>query len=745
MRRVLLLLVGVSLLVVSCVAGLANRQGLYVNEWTSYQGADIQHDARGIPTITAKRRLALYQAQGFVQASERLWQMDLMRRSASGHLSEWFGALALPSDRRHRQERWQAVAQAAYKNMPASQMADLDAFTLGVNKFIEQYPGRWGIEYVLLGGQPKPWQPSDSLLIALMMTETLTRLDHYESNQSIWRKHLTGAWAELIFPRDHPWNVPLVGQAGKMQLPPKAQWLKQASVEITDAQIAQPYVVGSNNWAWAGQGKAFLANDPHLGLTVPNVWYAMRLYYTEDDWVVGASIPGIPGIVLGMNEKMAWSFTNRHEDVDDLLEETLNEDLTQYQVIDDQGGVTWKDIQKTSETINIRGEASQTVEVWQTHRGPLMQRRAHGDTYFSRAWIAFKPGMLSIPTFSINDATDWASFNLAIDAMKVPSQNIIMMDRMGNIGYRSSGIGIQRAVIGNRIQPANKGEWLGFDDMSERLRLWLPAAEKPQWLATANQRIEVKPFAHGYAGDERVQRLRSVLAGQSHFSLEQMESLQLDTQSRFHQLVLHWVAKHVSSPNALTQKWLSWDGDATTDTVSFTQAEWLSHKILKILIARVRLQLLPEAQQDLLYAWRVGQALTIGGLTMPDALSVFGIQDSDLADQLLAAVQAQTLVDYKEENLWQAQHPLAGVIPVLGRFFLLPKAPQVGNRWVVRAESTKFGPSMRMIWDLFDQARVYGVFLLVSQVMFARVILLIFSLAGPRESTTLFSQIKAKL
>ena len=219
--RLLLLCLGVSLLGASLLAGWFYRQGLQPFEWQQYVGADIVFDATAIATVHADSWPALYEAQGFITAAERLWQMDLMRRKAAGQLSEWFGNATLASDRRRHEEDWIGVAQAAYAALPEQDKSYLDAYTRGVNRFIQNHPNRWGIEYAFLGTTPKPWQGKDSLLIVLQMAETLTRMDHLEAVQSVWRDHLTPEWQAYLFPREHPWNQPYFGQAKKPHCPQK--------------------------------------------------------------------------------------------------------------------------------------------------------------------------------------------------------------------------------------------------------------------------------------------------------------------------------------------------------------------------------------------------------------------------------------------------------------------------------------------------------------------------------------------
>ena len=492
-------------------------------------------------------------------------------------------------------------------------------------------------------------------------------------------------------------------------MPPKAQWiaprLASPAQAPTTSVAAIPYTVGSNEWAWRGRQQYFLANDPHLAISVPNIWYAIRLRKGPNDWHVGVTIPGIPDIVLGMNPSIAWAFTNTHEDVDDLFEEVLNKAETHYQDKDAQGQLVWREIDKRHATIKIKGQPDETFETWFTHRGPLRHREHLGDAYFSRAWLPLKPGMLNVPTFALTQTTDWSSFNQALDSIKVPAQHIMMMDRQGNIGYRPAGVGVLRRVTGRRPQPGASSDWLGLQQGDDRVRIWAPVGSQRNWLATANQRVWVAPFMHGYAGDERVDRIGSVLSQAKHFQREDMQQLQLDTVSRFHRHVIRWLSKHVIPKNdaerSLLARWQSWDGDAQSDPITFAQAQFVAKALLQEILDRARTTFLPVEKQKTPYTWRVGNALLLTTLNEPDGLRVFGFEPETLATQVMQQMQTNDFSQgYAEKNRWQAQHPFVHQIPILGKLFEIASAPQVGNRWVIRAESPKFGPSVRLVWDL---------------------------------------------
>ncbi len=681
------------------------RQGLDATFWNNYTKATVSFDANGIASIKSNNWVTLLRTQGYLVASERLWQMDLMRRKAAGRLSEWFGSETIDNDQRRYREDWQGVAKYAYQQLPAKQKHYLSAYVQGINLFIKNHPGQWGIEYWILGLTPKLWKAEDSLLIVLLMTEELSASAEKEAKQYQWRKQLLPDWEDFLFTNHHPWNTPLFGTVSDTtQLPAKAHWLPRKA--IADTAISTPRAVqtgfaGSNSWAWVGENTAFLANDPHLGLNMPSLWYAQRFFIDKDNWLIGLTIPGIPGVIIGMNAYFAWTSTNTGEDVDDYLHEQLSEDLQFYRDQDEQGHTIWSKIVKKTFTIPVKGQAPVKGEAWFTHRGPLQQRALLNNDYYSRQWLPFKKGKLTMPTLEFLSMHNWFKFNQAIDAMQGLSQNLLFLDRQGNIGYRASGITIKRRVSGCYPQPAITGEWIDFIP-SRAQRLIVKKVAKSSALSTANQRIWVDPYACGYDGDERADRLRSVLQQPSHNSLS-MQQLQLDTYSRMKKIILQWVMQHASkeeySGSINFTKWQQWDGKITSNTDIFQQADFLQQTLLQLLLQRVRSHL--DHTPNVQYEWPLANAWLLKILTTPDGMQVFGLEDNTVADYLLQQLAMQPKTHYAWKNRWQVQHPFVTALPYhLGKYFALKEYPQVGAYRVVRVEAPKFGASVRVIWDL---------------------------------------------
>jgi len=484
----------------------AKQQVVPSSHWKTFKTAKVVFDQKGIPTLTADHWRNLIEAQGYVVASERMWQMDLMRRKASGRLAEWFGSKALAIDIRRRVEDWPGVLESASTSLPDDERLLCETYAKGVNRFIEDFEGSWGIEYRLLGDRPEPWSCRDSLAVVLTMSEVLTGYVSREAKQHRWRSHLSRDWQAFLFPRDHPWNRPLFNDSqarATTELSLPAEFIDSTEGEKKVFNKLLDYIsIGSNSWAARDKSHRYLANDPHLAYSVPMLWYAMRLRISPEEWVVGIALPGIPGIIIGMNPHYAWSFTTTNEDVDDLIEEKIDPGKNFYLAREDE----WRPIKEEESVIEVKDQDPVVVKVRSTHRGPLIEVEDLPGRLFSRQWLPLKPGMLRLPVIKLNQARDWRSFNMAIDQMKNPAQNVTYVDRKGNIGIRIAGTGVIRRRSGRFIHQGEKGEWLGFEDPAARRRAFYAAEDPVRFaLPITNQRMWIDDWGHHWddAGDEK--------------------------------------------------------------------------------------------------------------------------------------------------------------------------------------------------------------------------------------------------
>lgn len=712
--KFLLLILVVLIIGLVCYAGMTLRsQGNANDYWQHLDPVNVRFDDFGVPTITGKDWSDLIHRQGHVVASERLWQMDLIRRKAGGRLAEWFGKIAVEHDVAMQLENRLEIAALAAEGLPVGERKTCQDYAAGVNDFIINNPGKWGVEYKIIGFEPEPWSCRDTILVLLEMADMLTASADSEARSEPWRRNLSSAWEEFLFSENHPWNKPLFGESLSPEtiLPPKEEFIAMAPInpeKHANINFDDPEIIGSNNWAWAGSTGKFVANDPHLGQSVPQIWYASRLVIDKDKWIAGVTVPGIPGAIIGMNPHVAWSFTNTGEDVDDYLEEKLSKDGNFYLAKVDISGERWLPVIVKNFLIKVKGEAvARKIEGKFTHRGPLSSPKYLGQKLYSRQWLALNPEALRMPVDKIFLADGLDGLSAAISDMKIPSQNIVAMDRQGNIRYRTSGTGVERKVSGRRPVNAIAGEWLMLKPSSTRPELTLKFSEtKPILMATANERIWVDPFGHSWYNDDRKERIVSELTRNEAQTRESMEALQLDTTSRFRKYLLDWIVKRVSDDPELTKKipkrWRTWDGSSRQDSVTFAELGAAEKEMTKIFLARATELFTLETDKKEEYYGSMKRAWLLTVLMQPGSqgTAVFGIDDTELAQHLIRFLSEFPADKYETINRWTAQHPFVASIPGLGKLFAVNEIDQWGAGDVILAEKPKFGPSMRMVWDL---------------------------------------------
>ena len=687
-----------------------NNKPLAEDYWQNYKEVKISFDDWGIPTIESTDWESIITAQGFVIASERLWQMDLLRRKAAGMLSEWFGEKAFEHDTAKRSEDRIAVAQSAANMLPPDERNICEHYAQGVNRFIEEQPQNWGIEYQILNSKPEAWSCKDTILILMEMADQLTASEKTKLKANAWQKHLPSSWAQFLYPQNHRWNNPIFGKKRHTapKLPSKKDWLKSYTLTgqfIKPVNIEPTFALGSNNWAYHSEKGSFLANDPHLRHSIPGIWYLLRMKVAKDDWIVGSSVPGIPGVILGMNPSFSWAFTNTGEDVDDLLTETLNAEQTSYKDWNKQGQLIWKPLTIKKFQIKVKGEAeARTIEAKFTHRGPLKKDEFSKDGFYSRQWLALNPRFLRLPIGKLISMRTWEEVHTALDSLSIPSQNVLLMDRQGHITYRTSGTGIIRSqnLKTPLVQDAIEGEWLGFTHPDKRKRVSLSPSTQPTFMATANEQIWVDDHHHHWSPDDRKERIRKVLGQDEHLDLQSMEQLQLDVKSKFRVLFLKWIEQNLKTSDPkkleLVGKFSKWDGSSRSDPNLFQQAKTGEDTLEELLLRRVLDTFMPD-NFSIPYQGRMKRAWKLEVITVENALDAFGLNKSEVANLLVERMLTEKR-QHQELNSWKAQHPFVKNIPIVGQYFAVDEYPQWGAFDTVNAEQDAIGPSVRLIWNM---------------------------------------------
>ena len=517
----------------------------------------ITFDEADIPHINAKSQADAYFALGYLHASERSWQMEMNRRIASGRLSEILGADTVKIDRFVRTLGVKRAAERQFDRYPVSAKRLLQAYADGVNAGNAQLGWALPIEYFLTGSKPGHWSPTDSVAWMLMMAYDLggnwhkelqrLELSQYLSTKQVW---------EVVQPYEHDEpvsNVDFSRLYRDLKVfhpspgPTESRPQNLPSTELSQwDQMGGKDGIGSNNWALSGRlsttGKPLLANDPHLGLSAPAIWYFAHLEAPGLN-VIGGTLPGIPAIVLGRTDKFAWSFTNTGPDVQDLYIEQIDQkNPGMYRGPD--GPLPFKVRQ---EIIDIKDAPSLTFLVKETRHGPVISdsyAKAKRTIDTDRFALALRWTALDIENQSVaglldmNRATDLDQFKQALRKNYAPMQNVVMADTEGNIAYQAAGVAPKRVLHQGLygVAPApgweKQYDWNGYVPFEQ-----LPASNNPEqgWIATANQKIVAANDPNPLTGDwdlpTRYDRIVDLIKSKNIHSADDMKTMQGDTLS----------------------------------------------------------------------------------------------------------------------------------------------------------------------------------------------------------------------
>ncbi|MFL5625367.1 MAG: penicillin acylase family protein [Ktedonobacteraceae bacterium] len=510
-----------------------------------HEPVEVITDRYGVPHIYAGNEDDLYFTQGYVHAQERLWQMELNRRTGSGRLAEIFGEIALETDRFSRRLGMHRAAAAEVLRLPAHTRRILEAYTHGVNSYIERNKNKLPVEFTLLRFKPAPWHIADSIQWAKMMGWNLG--GNYETE--IIRARIVSllgaeraAKLEAGYDTRHPLIVPpgVEYQGVNLGMLEQYEQLKQ----LTGFGM----LGASNNWVVDGSmsttGLPILCNDPHLGQAAPSIWYECHLVAGDID-VIGASFPGAPGIVIGHNQHIAWGITNAVSDVQDLYIEKFNpQNPRQYEY---QG--KWEEAEVVREEIKVKGRRTAVIEeVRVTRHGPIIASLAAvinkdnagqngnnaeaAELPVTLRWTGLEQCNIVSSVGKLNLASNWEEFLDALRDWDVPAQNMIYGDRAGNIGYVMAGA-IPIRAQGQSLLPSpgwtGEYEWTGFIPFDE-----LPQTYNPEqhFIVTANNRVVNDDYPY-YITNEwlngyRAQRIRDLLTSKRKWAPQDMAMIQSD-------------------------------------------------------------------------------------------------------------------------------------------------------------------------------------------------------------------------
>jgi penicillin G amidase len=602
-----------------------------------------------------------------------MWQMDALRRLASGELSEIVGRRALELDQESRRLRMRRVAQEHFKRLSSADRAVLAAYTRGVNHYLETYRGRYGLEFALLGYDPKPWTVLDSLLAGLQMFRNLT---------TTWRLEIEKQ------------GMLEGGNAAKVNF----LFSPRSGLEIAP---------GSNAWAIAGArtatGRPILANDPHLEYTIPSTWYQVQLKAPGLN-VSGVSLPGVPCVIIGHNDRIAWGITNLHYDVQDLYREQLNPQNGQYMF---QGHVEQARIE--TDVIPVKGERPVQMTIWTTRHGPVLINE--GNQYFSVRWTAAEPGGLQFPFLDLDRARNWEEFNAALKRLPGPGSNLVYADVDGNIGYHAVGmLPMRRNYDGDVPADGASGqfEWDGFIPYEQLPSLYNPPAGL---IVTANQNPFSPDYPYRVSGDfaprYRSEQIRQLLTKRKGWKPEDMLVVQKDVYSGFSEFlgrqVLAAYDKRKANNAALSGAVAvlrSWNGQMDKDSAA--------PLVAALTFSHVRKAVADSASSNKTSAYTAQIApAVIEALLRTRPAGWFSDWDQMLMKAFSDAVDEGTKLQGSNASLWKygkyneltITQPVGSQLPVIGSYFNIGPVYMSGSSTTVKQTTQRLGPSMRFAAD----------------------------------------------
>ncbi|WP_435748576.1 penicillin acylase family protein [Microbacterium sp. PMB16] len=762
----------------------------------------VQRDARGIPTITADTTHDLFYAEGFVHAQDRFFEMDFRRHVTSGRVAEMFGESQAGTDAFLRTLGWRKVAEAEVEAMDEVTRGYYESYADGVNAYLASRSGaELSLEYAVIGMQsadyaPEPWEPADSVAWLKAMAWDLRGNVEDETERALLAAELeadgsdaaadTSALLAKLYP-DYPFDenpvivpkistVPALGtdaepaaftsdQEGEAQQAVTTVEWQQTSSVIEAASLLVGNVgegIGSNSWVVSGDltetGMPLLANDPHLGASLPSVWYQVQLKCSTVNEacpfdVGGFSFSGLPGIVIGHNQKVAWGFTNLTTDVTDLYVERV------------QGDEYWRDgelvpLEESTETIKVAGGDDIELTIRSTVHGPIISGLtddftaiaddpvpglAAGDApsttggpadaaddaeyAVSLRWTALDPGTAATAIFALSTAQDFDDFRAAASLFDVPAQNLIYADTEGNIGYQTPGrLPIRGAGDGWMPQPGwdSSYDWTGFIPFED-----LPVSYNPTsgYIVTANNAIVTDDYEYFLSRDwdygyraARIAHLIERRAATAPLTAQDMREIQMDSEM--------WIGKHLATamgdvevsgagPREAVALLRSWDAQNTASSPAAAYANVLWSNLVQNIFAE-RAQPLPIEGH--------GRLFTVVSAMLEDPFDPLWTNpeiDVDGMDEMLAlsAEEAYTeLAALQGEAVarwnWGDLHAItltsdtlgtSGIAPIEALFNRGP-FPVGGGASVVNATGWDIGtsyatttvPSMRMVIDLSD-------------------------------------------
>ena len=704
-----------------------------------YAPIEVVRDKSAVPHIYSQSWNDAYFALGFVHAQDRLWQMEMNRRIAAGRLAELLGDAALETDKFFRTLGIRRAALASLNRFDSETRVVLEHYAAGVNAFLRTHRGPLPPEFVIFGIEPEPWEVADSIAWGKMMAWDLG---------GNWRNELLRLrLSRQLSPQQISEFMPPYPGDAAMVIPDLRKLYAEFDQPAKKLAELFPAIgenaVGSNNWVVSGTrsetGKPLLANDPHLGLTAPAIWYFAHISVVGEN-VIGATLPGAPLIVLGRNDRVAWGFTNTGPDVQDLFIEKLDPaSSTRYLA---PGG--YRDFEVREETIRVKGKDDVKITVRESRHGPVISdvvasaaKAAPGGHVLAFSWTALRADDLtSQGAGKLARARNWGEFLSAARDYHSPQQNMVYADADGNIGFIAPGrIPIRKRE--NMLQgmaPAPgwdaRYDWQGFIPFEQLPQSFNPASGV---IVTANQKVVAKDYPYlitnEWAPPHRSDRIDELIGLRPKHNTESFRSIQGDVTSLAVRdllpLLLAVPAGSVET-SAILRQLSSWNGEMSADRAEpLVVAAWIRELTRLIYSDELGPELFKEAwDQRAVFVRNVlldtnGQGRWCDDISTPQRETC-----ADMIGRALPLALADLKVRFGADMSnwrWGDAHPAVsdhrplGRQPWLGKWFNI-SVPTAGDNYTVNVGSYRIGneatpfvnrhaASLRAIYDLADMNR----------------------------------------
>jgi penicillin amidase len=714
----------------------------------------VRRDEHGIPHIEAANLDDLLFAQGYVTAQDRLWEIDMERRMTAGDAAAILGPKLLVHDRIQRVLELRATAQRMAAELDGQDRRYLEDYARGVNAYIRSHQDRLPAEFRLLMYRPRAWAPVDSITVALGMVQMLDEhwpdkiereritaklgptlaADLYPTNT--WRDHpVTSSQPPISAPNQVIPDVPLDKsqrgfEAGRQDSGDRSQGLafplmaRLAAGWLSPREARDPWSQvmdgsgaeclgcdsGSNEWVVSGaktaSGHAMLSNDMHLPHQIPDIWYEIDME-APGFHAAGLSIPGLPFVVAGHNQHIAWGFTALYGDTQDVYVEKTN---AQGEYLGADGA--WHPMQHDMETIQVRGKGNVTVDVERTDRGVVITPLIPGETRtLALDWTIYNPAAHGFPLLAMDTAGNWTDFRQALTGWWAPTQNVVYADDQGNIGYQTVGL-IPQRPNGREGVPitGNTHEWQGFIPFDD-----LPSSYNPPdgLLATANSRVTPKddpyPLTLEWGEPYRNERIWKWLAPKTGLTAKDMLTLQTDVYSEVDQEIAQRLAygiDHASRAGKQLRQAANllrtWDGVVSIDSAPAAIVAAAKQAFYPMLL-RPKL-----GNKWKLYRWDA--SIYAGEQIMMDENPAWLPPQYRTWDDFLAdIVRRGPVMEGAPPDLsrWRygyahpvdVEHPIFGLLPWFKRWTGTGAQPQSGDTTTVKQVARTFGPSQRFTID----------------------------------------------